>query len=133
MTLAALVLATGVAAWQRGRTGPSATTAPPKVSAKMNPVAPAESSGRSAASANAPAATATATVLISSEPSGARVTVDEVLAGRTPLTLTVSLPRDVSLALPGYRPLRQHITAPGSLRVRLVPRAAAPTRRLLDE
>ncbi|MSP63440.1 MAG: PEGA domain-containing protein [Myxococcales bacterium] len=65
-------------------------------------------------------------VVVRSVPSGAAVTVDGKPAGTTPTVVTLALPHEIALDLPGYRPLHEVITRGGEivLELALEPRAA---------
>src|SRR5262249_48217227 len=72
-------------------------------------------------------------VLVRSDPPGARVAIDGKPVGAAPLSLSIALPSDLVLSLPGYRPVRRHVATAGTVNVRLLTLHPAPTPRLLDE
>ena len=141
--LALLALSAGVAgvAWRLGQSRHAPTAAVAPAPAAALPPAPAPTPPTTTPSAATVAATTTpvaapsptATVLVRSEPAGAQVSVDGKEVGVTPATLSLVLPRQLVLTLPGYRPARQRVTASGTLDVRLVTRRAPSSKRLLDE
>jgi serine/threonine protein kinase len=142
--LSSLVVA-GVA-WKRHPTAHAQTTTPPAPPASTTvprvtptPATPPPAIAKAPVNAQLPAAAtatsppAAAATIVRSEPPGARVLVDGQLAGTTPLTLTNAPPFTLQLSLPGYRTIRRHVTATGSVQLRLVTLPATPANRLLDE
>ena len=142
LLLAGVEILRGRSLWPRPTATPAvAGAAPPRPLAPPAAAQPEAEPNHSPArtggpDAKNPAAAPLSTVLVRSEPPGARVTVDGRLAGRTPLILSVALPHELALALAGYRSTREIVTTAGELNVRLIARratASSPTTRLLDE
>jgi hypothetical protein len=74
-------------------------------------------------------------VIVRSDPSGARVVVDDQTVGSTPALISLRLPSELELTLDGYQPARQRVQAPGEITIHLSRARPHPRRRLrlLDE
>jgi tRNA A-37 threonylcarbamoyl transferase component Bud32 len=109
-TVATVVAASGIAAWQLATSEPAATTAPALVQAAATPPMPA-----------------TFAVVLGTTPAGATLELDGVRVGVTPYTLSLGARRevDVHLALDGYAPVEQKLVLDHAQEV-LVPLAAMP-------
>ncbi len=84
-------------------------------------------------SVTAPATPPTAVVRVASEPPGAAVVIDGKVVGTTPATLSLVLPRRITLTLAGHRPAHRLVSSAGELLVRLITTRPAPSTRLLDQ
>jgi anti-sigma factor RsiW len=159
--LATAALLTGVVGvaelvgwWRHEAHAPASQSAPP-VAGSSTPTAPpttattAATTATTAATTTAATAPATptaqaaaavalplppaATVIVRSEPAGAAIAVDGRPAGVTPATLSLVLPSELVLTLPGHRPVHRRVTTAGAVDVHLVARPQPAPGRLLDE
>jgi len=135
LVLVVAAVGAGVAVLRPWAPGRSSGAAAPIGHERAAPIAPRPAAPRSnapsptaaeppapLAAAAAPEPAADRVVLnIQTDPPGAEVFADHTPRGVAPLELTVQLPVEIKLTMDGYKTMRRKITAPGPMRIKLVP------------